>query len=395
VRLLFVKPSLAWPRSSGHDVHTFYTMKACAELGHEIGLVTSAAPSSEAVAGLPLAYSGCLSTSTAGASAGPVPFSPMQERFRSYWGVDVARVTALRHAVRQFGPDAVVVAGLDALPFFAGIEKAVRIWYAADEWIWHHLSLVQPLDTSTYSHIKAAAVKGLYERVYAPLIDRAWVVSETEKRAMRWLAGVGSVDVVPNGVDAGHYAPIAGAAPAPRTAVFWGRLDFEPNIQGLEWFCSRIWPSVRQAVPDARFTVFGFKPTDAVRALAELPGIELKADLPDLRVEVQQRSVVVLPFVSGGGIKNKLLEAAAMAMPVVCTPRALSGLNNPSPEALVSATTPDEWVRALTRFWSDDAHRAEAGAAGRAWVVRAHTWRAGAEAAMQGLSGMLEERGAA
>jgi hypothetical protein len=55
VRLLFVKPSLAWPRSSGHDVHTFYTMKACAELGHEIGLVTSATPSSEAVAGLPLA----------------------------------------------------------------------------------------------------------------------------------------------------------------------------------------------------------------------------------------------------------------------------------------------------------------------------------------------------
>lgn len=392
MRLLFVKPSLAWPRSSGHDVHTFYTMKACAELGHEIGLVTSAAPSSEAVAGLPLVYSGCLSSS---GSTEPVRFSAMQERFRSYWGVDVSRVAALRDAVRRFQPDAVVVAGLDALPFFAGIEKAVRIWYAADEWIWHHLSLVQPLETSTYSHLKAAAVKGLYERVYAPLIDRAWVVSETEKRAMRWLAGVGSVDVVPNGVDAEHYAPLPDVAAAPRTAVFWGRLDFEPNIQGLEWFCRRIWPAVRQAVPDARFTIFGFRPTESVRALTALPGIELKADVPDLRAEVQQRAVVVLPFVSGGGIKNKLLEAAAMAMPVVCTPRALSGLNHPPAEALVSAATLEEWVRALTRFWSNDGDRVNAGAAGRAWVVRAHTWRAGAEAAMQGLSGMLERRGAA
>jgi glycosyltransferase involved in cell wall biosynthesis len=393
VRLLFVKPSLAWPRSSGHDVHTFYTMKACAELGHEVGLVTAAAPASEAVAGLPLAYSGCLSS--AGGSIDPVRFSPMQERFRSYWGVDVARVAALRQAVRQFQPDAVVVAGLDALPFFAGIEKAVRIWYAADEWIWHHLSLVQPLDTSTYSHLKAAAVKGLYERVYAPLIDRAWVVSETERRAMRWLAGVGNVDVVPNGVDAEHYTPLPDAVAAPRTAVFWGRLDFEPNIQGLEWFCRRIWPAVRQAVPDARFTIIGFTPTESVRALTALPGIELKADVPDLRAEVQQRAVVVLPFVSGGGIKNKLLEAAAMAMPVVCTPRALSGLNNPSAEALVSAAAPEEWVRALKRFWSNDRDRVKAGAAGRAWVVRAHTWRAGAEAAMRGLSGMLEERGVA
>jgi glycosyltransferase involved in cell wall biosynthesis len=319
----------------------------------------------------------------------------MQERFRSYWGVEVARVAALRQAVRQFQPDAVVVAGLDALPFFAGIQKAVRIWYAADEWIWHHLSLVQPLDTSTYSHLKAAAVKGLYERVYAPIIDRAWVVSETEKRAMHWLAGVGNVDVVPNGVDAEHYAPLPDVVAEARTAVFWGRLDFEPNIQGLEWFCQRIWPAVRQAVPDARFTIFGFKPTASVRALAALPGIELEADLPDLRGEVQKRSVVVLPFVSGGGIKNKLLEAAAMAMPVVCTPRALSGLNHPPAEALVSATTPEEWVRALTRFWAKEAERAKAGAAGRAWVIRAHTWRAGAHAAMQGLSATIEERGAA
>jgi glycosyltransferase involved in cell wall biosynthesis len=152
---------------------------------------------------------------------------------------------------------------------------------------------------------------------------------------------------------------------------------------------------VRQAVPDARFTIFGFRPTESVRALTALPGIELKADVPDLRAEVQQRAVVVLPFVSGGGIKNKLLEAAAMAMPVVCTPRALSGLNNPSAEALVSAAAPEEWVRALKRFWSNDGDRVKAGAAGRAWVVRAHTWRAGAEAAMRGLSGMLEERGVA
>jgi hypothetical protein len=52
-------------------------------------------------------------------------------------------------------------------------------------------------------------------------------------------------------------------------------------------------------------------------------------------------------------------------------------------------------VTALSRFWSNDTERSKAGAAGRAWVVRAHTWRAGAEAAMQGLGAALERRGAA
>jgi glycosyltransferase involved in cell wall biosynthesis len=391
VRLLFVKPALAWPRSSGHDVHTFYTMKACADLGHEIGLVTSVPPVAEAVAGLPLAYVGDLS-GPAPDAADPIRLSSLQERFRSYWGVDLSRIAALRAAVRSFTPDAVVVVGLDALPFFAGIEGAVRIWYAADEWIWHHLSLVQPTVPATFTHLKVAAVKGLYERAYAPLIDRAWVVSETERRAMRWLAGVRHVDILANGVDAGHYAPLPGVTPEPRTAVFWGRLDFEPNVQGLEWFCRRVWPAVRHAVPDARFAIFGFKPGEEVRALAAIPGVELMPDLPDLRAEVQRRSVVVLPFVSGGGIKNKLLEAAAMAMPIVCTPRALAGLHGESGAALVSAATTEQWVQALSELWSSDERRRSAGAAARRWVVASHSWRSGAEQAIRGLSGTLEQR---
>jgi glycosyltransferase involved in cell wall biosynthesis len=381
--LLFVTRGLAWPRSSGHDVHTYYAMRACAALGHEIGLVTKTRPAAEAVAGLPLAFTSALEGRTAGGET--VALSNLQERFRSYWGVDPAMLAVLRQDVRTYQPDAGVIVGLDALPFLGSVERAVRVWYAADEWIWHHLSLVQPLTPGTYSHIKAAAIKGLYERAYTPLIDRAWVVSETERRAMRWLAGVSDVDVFPNGVDAAHFAPMPEIAPLPRTAVFWGRLDFEPNVQGLQWFCQRIWPSVRAAVPDARLTIIGFRPMAEVQALARLDGVELLADVPDLRAEVQRRGVAILPFVSGGGIKNKLLEAAAMALPVVCTPRALSGLRSPTREGLISASVPQEWVSALTRFWSDPAARQQAGAAARAWVLACHSWEAGARSAMAGL----------
>jgi hypothetical protein len=132
--------------------------------------------------------------------------------------------------------------------------------------------------------------------------------------------------------------------------VFLGRLDFEPNIQGLEWFCQRIWPRFGRRSP-MRGSRSSGSPMAEVSALARLPGVELIADLPDLRAEVQRRSIVVLPFVSGGGIKNKLLEAAAMALPIVCTPRTLNGLRSPSRQGLVSATSPGEWVAAMTRLW--------------------------------------------
>jgi hypothetical protein len=98
--------------------------------------------------------------------------------------------------------------------------------------------------------MRPAAVKGLYERAYGPLLDRVWVVSEADRRAMRWVAGARAVDVLPNGVDADYYAPRA-AAVERETCAFWGRLDFGPNIQALEWFCGRVWPAVRRARPSA------------------------------------------------------------------------------------------------------------------------------------------------
>ena len=59
MRLLFVKEALAWPRSSGHDVHCFHMMRALAALGHETSLATLRPPVEEAVAGLPLRGASC------------------------------------------------------------------------------------------------------------------------------------------------------------------------------------------------------------------------------------------------------------------------------------------------------------------------------------------------
>src|SRR5262249_19852526 len=154
---------------------------------------------------------------------------------------------------------------------------------------------------------------------FASCVDRAWVVSETERRAMRWLAGIGNVDVIANGVDDDHFRPLR-VGQRPRTCVFWGRLDFGPNLQALPWFCKQVWPGPRRSPPDARFTIYGRCPTEAAGTLAQADGIELVPDLPDLRAAVSRHQVVVLPFVSGGGIKNKLLEAAALGKAIVCTP---------------------------------------------------------------------------
>lgn len=384
-RLLFVKDALAWPRSSGHDVHTYHMMRALAALGHRLALLTAAPPAPAAVAGLPLDWAGTFPPAGE-APRGPAPFLGwLQEKFRGYWGIDPNRVRAVAAAATEFDADAVVVVGLNVLPYLGAVRGRARVWYAADEWFWHHASQLKPRDRRTWGELKQALVKGLYERAYGPLLDRVWVVTEPDRRAMRLVAGVRGIDLVPNGVDGEHFAPLA-VPQDERTCTFWGRLDFGPNVQALEWFCGEVWPRVRARHPDARFRVYGFNPTPPVLALVGRDGVELAADLPDLRAEVARQAAVVLPFVSGGGIKNKLLEAAAMGKAVVCSPTALNGLRNPRAAGFALPRTPAEWAGALAALWADPARRATAGAAARAWVVAHHSWETAARTAAAGLA---------
>src|SRR5262249_21330782 len=99
---------------------------------------------------------------------------------------------------------------------------------------------------------------------------------------------------------------------------------------------------------------------------------------------IARHAVVVLPFISGGGIKNKLLEAAAMGKPIVCSPRSLLGLQGDPP--LIVAGHHEEWRRALSDLWRDDERRLQVGRDLRSWVVSEHGWDRTARTALEALT---------
>jgi glycosyltransferase involved in cell wall biosynthesis len=207
---------------------------------------------------------------------------------------------------------------------------------------------------------------------------------------MRWVAGVRTIDVIPNGVDGDRYRPVE-AIQADRSCTFWGRLDFGPNIQALKWFCGGVWPLVRRQAADARFTIYGFNPTPDVQALVGRDGIELIPNLPDLRAEVAKHKVVVLPFVSGGGIKNKLLEAASMGKAIVCSAVACRGLRLQGDLPFKVASSAEQWAATLLELWQDGGNRSGLGEKARCWVLEHHSWQAAAQQAETGLRQSLQE----
>jgi len=361
-------------------------MKALAQLGHEISLATAVEPTAEALAYLPLAHRFTLDSADWRLNGtDSLKLNYWQERFRSYWGISADRIRAAGQAAAECRADAVVVVGLNVLPYLGAVHNAQRVWYAADEWVWHHLSLVRWQEPNTWGHLRAAAIKGLYERVYASLWDRVWVVSATDRRALRWVADSNSIDVVPNGVDSDYFQPRA-QPEIKRSCIFWGRLDFDPNVRALQWFCRSVWPALWRQAPDCQFKILGFQPGPSVRELASRDGISLIPDLPDIRPEIARSALVVLPFQTTGGIKNKLLEAASMGKAIVCTPQSCGGLRGLSEAPLAIARGVDSWVAKILDLWADAPRRHQLGFRARNWVLKHHTWTAAARQASESLS---------
>lgn len=199
------------------------------------------------------------------------------------------------------------------------------------------------------------------------------LVSEAEADILRRFCVPGTVRAVSNGVDLDYFRPSNDVA-QPETCVFVGALDYHPNIEGACWFCHEVWPSIRARRPAARIALVGRRPAPAILRLAEIPGVDVVGQVPDVRPHVACATITVVPLRIARGVQNKVLEAMAMARPVVTSPQGLDGIAASDGVHLLTAATPAQWVETVTGLFNDAGRRVSLGAAAREFVEQHHEW---------------------
>ncbi len=147
---------------------------------------------------------------------------------------------------------------------------------------------------------------------------------------MQWVDG-DRITVVPTGVDLAQYAPDPeasnGNAPEPAPLVtFIGAMDWEPNIDGVEFFCREVWPTIMAEVPEARLRIVGRNPVRRVEKWAS-ESVEVTGRVPSVVEHLRQSAVVIVPLRIGGGTRLKIYEAMAAAKAVVSTTVGAEGLD--------------------------------------------------------------------
>jgi glycosyltransferase involved in cell wall biosynthesis len=203
--------------------------------------------------------------------------------------------------------------------------------------------------------------------------------AEDEQRLLEEVPGVRTT-VIPNSADVESCQPHPTDPPSDgRTVVFFGLLSYVPNIDGVIHFVQDIWPRIAAFHPDARCKIIGGQAPPSLLALAG-PKVELTGLVPDLRAHLAAAAVVVVPLRLGGGTRLKIVEAMAMAKPIVSTRLGAAGIEAVPGRDLLLEDQPAAFADAVNRLLAEPERAARIGQSARQLAVERYAWGEAARA---------------
>lgn len=363
MNILFLTQIVPYPPDAGPRVKTWHVLRSLALQGHSVTLVSFVRP--EEVSYLPALDSVCDAVHT-------VP-------------IHRSRVTDVWYMIRSFFTSRPFLVERDDLPaMHAKVGKLVR----ENEFDFIHADQL----TMVQFALRGAAAKNKKPKVIFDAHNAVWSIVERMRENARWflkpilaieakrvkryegellkqvdhVLAVTDIDrsgleealfvskiklvektapitVVPIATDTGQLQPIR-RKPGSKNIVTLGTLHYPPNADGIRWFFTEVFPLIRERVHDATLTIIGKNPPqDFLDLAAKSPAaVKVPGYVPELAPYLEQSALMVVPVRAGGGMRVRILEAFAYAMPVVTTTIGLEGIHaEPERDVLVADTATD------------------------------------------------------
>ena len=311
------------------------------------------------------------------------------ERFRS-----PALEARLGAIAAEWRPDVVLLESLFAVPSLPALRRAtgapaVLRSVNVEHEIWDRLAanargpLLRPWLRLLASRLRA------YEVATMDSVDAILPVTAEDAATYRRLGARVPLFVTPVGMNAREWPDLSGRG-EPETLVFLGSLDWRPNLEAVRWFVGEVWPRVRAEHPLARFRVAGSNPPPELAEETLHDGVEILGRVADARAFFASGSAMVVPLLSGGGVRVKILEAMALGVPVVSTRLGATGIAAENGREILLADDAASLASACGRLLGDREAAVRLGRAGRAKILERHDTAQIARDLMGFLHGLLQ-----
>lgn len=222
--------------------------------------------------------------------------------------------------------------------------------------LWQRMAAGETNPVRKLSYRIEAAKMARYEREALGNFEHVIAVSEHDRDQMLAMDNTCRISVVPTGVDTSKYQRVASAAGDPPVVVFTGSMDWEPNVDAVEYFCREIWPAVLAEFPSARFEIVGRNPSARVQRLAS-DTVVVTGTVPSVSDHLRDATVVVVPLRIGGGTRLKIFEAMAMGKAMVSTSIGAEGLDVQHGRDLLLADNAQSFATGILYLLRDPALR--------------------------------------
>ena len=224
--------------------------------------------------------------------------------------------------------------------------------------LWQRMASTETHPLRKLSYTLEAARMARYERQTLSRFHHVIAVSDNDRDQMLQMLSkqpdpAVEITVVPTGVDTHQFQLAPPSSAKPPRIVFTGSMDWEPNIDAMEYFCTQIWPKILADFPEAIFQIVGRNPFARVQRLAS-KSVQVTGTVPSVTDYLRDATVVIVPLRIGGGTRLKIYEAMAMGKALVSTSIGAEGLTFQNGRDLLLADDASSFADAILLLLRDD-----------------------------------------
>ena len=375
MRILFVSLLLPFPPSNGRRLRNWGLLSGLAAEGHQVTLIAFCEPHEQTVvepelrqtcANLELVTAPSRRNGVLGTSWGRLRALASSQPYGA-WRLQSAELT--RRIQHWLGAEDFDLLVCDDIYITANLPPDIPVPVVLNKHDLTHVIMHRYLAYERnplirmYGRIEQWKTRR-WEALACSRVSRMIVCSEVDRKELERLCPGTAAFIVPNVIDTDNY--VTAPAGHDSTVIYFGALDWLPNRDAVEFFLREILPLLRIWNPGVKFVVAGRNPPEAFgRLCSGLLGVEIAADVPDIRTEIAKAAVCVVPLRIGSGTRLKILEAAAMAKSIVSTRLGAEGLDFQDGEEIVLVDKPQAFARAVADLLANESRRQSLGRAAR------------------------------
>ncbi len=133
---------------------------------------------------------------------------------------------------------------------------------------------------------------------------------------------------------------------------FLGSLDWMPNIEGLNWFIKNVWKEIIKDMPGSRLHIAGRNTPDTIKQMQN-QNLVVHGEIPDSKIFLNSYPIMIVPLLSGGGMRLKIMEALALGRVIITTSLGTEGIDAKDEKDILIANTPKEFIDKIKFCYSN------------------------------------------